>query len=306
MKINRQPLLLISLLLLAPLARAELSVFACEPEWAALAQEIGGNRLHVYAATTAAQDPHYVQARPSLIAMARKADLLLCTGAELETGWLPQVLRKSRNSKINPGQAGHLMAADHLTLLEKPVTLDRSMGDLHAAGNPHVHLDPRNILRVAEVLTMRMSTLDPESADFYGQRFEEFRSSWLAAMEDWQQQGERLKGERIVVHHTEWTYLLHWLGIERAATLESKPGIPPGAAHLAELKKLMLQNPASAIIRSPINDKRPAEWLSKETGIPVVTLPYTTGGTADTESLQGLFDEIIKQLLQTAHSSGNG
>ena len=128
---------------------AALRVFACEPEWGALAQELGGDLVDVSVATTALQDPHQIQAKPSLIARARNADLVVCTGAELEIGWLPVLLQQSGNAKVQPGQPGNFAAADYVRKLEVPTQLDRSQGDVHAAGNPHIQTDPRNIAQVA-------------------------------------------------------------------------------------------------------------------------------------------------------------
>ena len=136
-------LIAIALALTASFAHATLKVFACEPEWDALARELGGDQVEVYAATTAQQDPHRVQARPSLIAQLRQADLLVCTGADLEAGWLPVLLRQARNPAVQPGQPGHFLAADQVTLLEVPTSIDRAEGDVHPQGNPHIQIDPR-------------------------------------------------------------------------------------------------------------------------------------------------------------------
>jgi zinc/manganese transport system substrate-binding protein len=154
LRMNIRPLLSLLVFLYSGAlpARAALNVFACEPEWAALAKEIGGQRVAVASATTAQQDPHHVEARPSLIAHMRRADLLVCTGAELETGWLPVLLARSGNAKVQPGKPGYFEAAAFVELLDVPTTVDRSHGDIHAAGNPHVHTDPRRLAIIAERL----------------------------------------------------------------------------------------------------------------------------------------------------------
>ena len=190
-------------------AHAELNVFACEPEWAALAKEIGGDKLTIYSATTAMQDPHRIQARPSLIAKARKADFLLCTGAELETGWLPLLLRKSGNARIQTGQAGSLFVADYVNKLDVPKSLDRSMGDVHAEGNPHVHTDPENILLIANILQQRLSELDPVNAAHYVSGYQYFREQWKQRIEQWKRQAVSLQGVNIVTYHTFWAYMNH-------------------------------------------------------------------------------------------------
>jgi zinc/manganese transport system substrate-binding protein len=276
----------------------QLSLFACEPEWAVLAETIGRERVKVHAATTAHQDPHYVQARPSLIAKARQADLVVCTGAELEQGWLPLVLRKSRNPKILPGSVGYFEAADFVELLEIPSVLDRAEGDIHARGNPHLQLDPHNILKVARALAERLAVLDTSNAGFYQRQIEEFSQDWETAIARWQAMAAPMKDKRIVVHHRVWIYLLNWLGSQRAGALEPKPGVPPSAGYLASLKKRLETDPANLIIRSPLSDARPANWLSEQTGTPVVEISQSPGGSAETADLFSWYDTIVKNLLE--------
>src|SRR5258705_5036044 len=153
---------------------AALSIFATVPEWGALATEIGGDKVKVYTATNALQDPHHVEARPSLIARARGADLVVSTGAELEVGWLPLVLQQAGNPRVQPGQPGYLEAASYVTLLGRPARLDRAEGDVHPFGDPHIQTDARNILRVATPLAERMAQLDPGNAAQYRARLAQF------------------------------------------------------------------------------------------------------------------------------------
>jgi zinc/manganese transport system substrate-binding protein len=277
-------------------AAAEVSVFACEPEWKALAETVGGASVSVFSATTARQDPHHIQARPSLIAKLRRADLLICTGADLEAGWLPLLIRRARNPKVLAGRPGHLMAAQYVELLEVPDRLDRSEGDVHADGNPHIHLNPENLLRVAEVLTERLGRIDPDNGESYRSRLADFEKRWTQAIGDWKNDAHSLAGHAVIVHHREWIYLLDWLGMKRMATLEPKPGVPPSAGHLSELKATLEQQSALAIIRSPINDKRPSEWLSARSGVPALILPYTVDGTDDAKDLFKLYETSISRL----------
>lgn len=294
-------ILIAGLLTLAPLvSHAELSVFACEPEWAALSKEIGGDRVRSWSATSAAQDPHHIQARPSLIAKLRKADLLICSGAELETGWLPVLLRRARNPRVQPGQPGYLMAAEQVSRLEIPERLDRSEGDIHALGNPHIQLDPRRLLQVARVLAGRLMQIDGVNTTHYRARLADFEQRWQTAMADWSERATGLRGRGVVVHHSDWTYLLDWLGMRRIAALEPKPGLPPAAGHLAELKAQLAATPALAIIRSPNNDPRPAQWLAEQSGTPVLVLPATVDEANDAADLFALFDTLVKQLTAQA------
>lgn len=291
-------IILLTLALMAPLAaQANLEIFACEPEWEALAQEIGGDKVKASSATNALQDPHYIQARPSLISKVRRADLLVCSGAQLEIGWLPMLLQKGNNPKVMPGTEGFLEASQYVKRLDVAGRVDRSQGDVHPQGNPHIQTDPRNILLVAEVLSKRMAGLDPSNAELYEQRMADFRQSWTAAIEGWDQRAAVLKGKRVIAHHKSWVYLENWLGLDEVATLEPLPGIPPTASHLASLLKQFGDKGADYIIRAPYQSDKPSEWLSERTGIPAVMLPSTVGGTEQATNLFTWFDDIINRLL---------
>src|SRR5688500_16857212 len=194
-------LLTLTLALLASPAMAALNVFACEPEWGALAKELGGDKVNVYVATSARQDPHRIEARPSLIARARGADLVVCAGAELEAGWLPLVLSQSGNARIQAGRPGYFEAASAAELREKPAKLDRAMGDVHAAGNPHLHLDARNVAKVAAALSQRMARIDPEGKKEYEARLQDFSTRWQQAAHRWEAQAAPLKGMPVIVQH---------------------------------------------------------------------------------------------------------
>ncbi|HEX6266653.1 MAG TPA: zinc ABC transporter substrate-binding protein [Burkholderiales bacterium] len=281
-------------------AWAALSIFACTPEWGALATELGGHKAKVYTATTGLQDPHRIEARPSLIARARNADLLVCTGAELEIGWLPLVQTQSGNAQIQAGQPGYFEAASAATLRDRPARLDRSLGDIHAAGNPHLHLDPHNIAAVAAALTERMAALDAGEAAYYRQRGKSFLERWHAATLRWEQQAAPLKGMALVVHHQDLSYLIHWLGMREVGALEPKPGLPPSTAHLAQLLDRLKKTPAKAVVRSAYSDPRPGDWLAQRAGIPSVVLPYTVGGTDRAKDLFGLYDDTLARLLKVA------
>jgi len=286
----------IAALLLSQNALAKLSVFACEPEWAALAQELGGNHLKITAATNGLQDPHHIQARPSLLARARRADLLVCTGAELEIGWLPVLLQKTGNPKIQPGQPGSFLATDFVKLLDVPTKLDRSEGDIHAAGNPHIQTDPRRIGEVAKALAERLQQIDPDNAADYASRYADFHQRWHAAIARWQKQAEPLRGKSIIVQHKSWVYLEDWLGLKEAATLEVKPGVPATTNHLAQLLGMAKTTPVHAIIYAAYQSPRSAEWLSGKSGIPAIKMPFTVGGTKQAKDLFGLFDDSITRL----------
>ena len=292
---------LLCLLLLTPLpSLAALNIFACTPEWSSLAKELGGDKANVYTATTALQDPHKIEARPSLIARARSADLLICTGADLEVGWLPLVQSQSGNPKIRAGQPGYFEASTFASLIEKPERVDRSMGDVHPAGNPHIHLDPANIGKVAAALGERMGALDPPQRAHYVERTNAFLVRWKEATARWEKEAVPLKGLPLVVYHRDLSYLVRWLGMREVGSLEPKPGLPPSTAHLSELLSRLARDPAKAVARSSYNDPRAAEWIAERAKIRTVVLPYTVGGSERAKDLFGLYDDSIARLLEVA------
>ena len=290
-------IVMLGLLTVAPAyANAAVNVFTCEPEWAALAEEIGGDKVETFAATTARQDPHHIRAKPSLIAAMRRADLVVCSGASLEVGWLPILLQKAGNANTQPGAPGYLLAADVVPLLEKPARLDRADGDVHPEGNPHVQLNPHNIALVAKELTARLKAIDPSNADAYQARYDVFSRKWEQAIARWEKDAASLKGAPMVVHHKSFTYLLDWLELKEAASLEVKPGIPPITSHLESLLQTLRSHPARLILRTPYEPDDASAWLSEKTGTPAIILPYTVGGDAQSGDLFALFDRTIALL----------
>jgi len=278
-------------------AFAAVNVFACEPEWASLAQELGGDKVSVVSATTARQDPHHIEARPSLIARMRAADLGVCSGSELEIGWLPLLLTQSGNGRVQPGSPGYLEASRYVLRLEVPTALDRSMGDVHPGGNPHIQTDPRNIAKVARVLAERLAQLDAANAASYRSRADSFDKRWAEAIARWEKQAAPLKGVPLVQHHKGFTYLIAWLGMREVGNLEPKPGIPPTTSHLVELVDQMKQAPAKVIVYSSYDDPKAAQFLSQRSGIPNVMLPFTVGGSDRAKDLFGYFDDLLARLL---------
>jgi zinc/manganese transport system substrate-binding protein len=288
---------LIALAIVSAPASAALNVFACEPEWAALTQQLAGDKADIYTATGPLQDPHQVQARPSLIARARNAQLLVCTGAELEIGWMPVVLRESVNDAIQPGSAGNFEAARYVTMLEVPTRLDRADGDVHAAGNPHIQTDPRNFLPIADALSKRLIQLDSANTSYYQQRLAAFDQQWRAAIAKWEKQAAPLKGVSIIAHHKGFPYMNNWLGLKEVAELEPKPGMEPSAAYLGQVLNELQQHPARMVIRAAYQNERPSQWIAGRAHIPAVELPFTVGGTPQATDLYTMFDDTIQRLL---------
>jgi zinc/manganese transport system substrate-binding protein len=282
--------------LFAAPAEARIRVLACEPEWGALAGELSGDAVDIDVATSALQDVHQIEAKPSLIAKVRRADLVACTGAELEAGWLPQLLRQAGNAKVASGQ-GLFFAASQVTTLEKPAALDRAAGDVHPQGNPHIQMDPRRLLKVAQALSRRLAQVDPANAAAYATRLAAFEGRWNAAIKRWEAKAAPLKGQRVVVQHNSWIYLTQWLGIESVGALEPKPGVPPTSAHLASMVATVKEKKPFAVIRAAYQDPKASKWLSERTGVPAVALPFTVGADAKSQDLFALFDATIDALL---------
>jgi zinc/manganese transport system substrate-binding protein len=279
-------------------AQAALNVLACEPEWAALVQELGGDKVSVSSATNALQDPHRVEARPSLIARTRNADLLVCTGLDLEAGWLPLLVQQSGNAKVARGQPGFFEAGMFVPRLDVPAKLDRAEGDVHAYGNPHVHLNPHNIALVSAQLAKRLANVDPANAAVYAARQADFSARWSSAVRKWEAQAAPLRGTAVVEHHRNMEYLLGWLGMRQVGTLEPKPGIEPSAARLGQLLARLERQPARMVLRAATPDARASQWLSQRARIPAVVLPYTVGADARSRNLFALFDTTVARLVE--------
>ena len=290
--------MLMLLAVLALPAQAALNILSTVPEWAALAQEIGGDKVIAVSATHALQDPHHIDARPSLIGRARNADLLLATGAELEIGWLPVVQRESGNPRIQTGQLGYFEAAEHVRMLDVPGKLDRADGDVHAGGNPHIQTDPRNLLKIGEALAARLAEIDPANAMAYHTSFQTFSGKLRTAITRWEKEAAPLKGAPILVQHKAFPYLQNWLGLKEVGSLEPKPGVEASSAYLAEIVARQASQPAKFVIRPAYQYDAPSVWIAERTKIPAVALPFTVGGTPEAKDLFSLYDDTIRRLLK--------
>lgn len=286
------PLLLLPGLLLATTAQATVKIFACEPEWAALATEIGGEQVGVYTATSAQQDPHHIEARPSLIAQVRKADLVVCTGAGLEAGWLPILLARG----ANPALTGERLffAAEKVQRLGVTGVADRSKGDVHAEGNPHIHLDPQRMLQVGDALAATLARIDAANADRYRQRAAALRARLDAALATLPV--ATLRKHSYFVYHDAWQYLFAWLGATQAGTLEPLPGVPPSAQHLSRLAAQARAQPVDGILHTGYDDRQAVAWLAKQAGTCAIELPYTVGGNERAHDLVSFYRELATRL----------
>jgi zinc/manganese transport system substrate-binding protein len=288
------------LLSLALPSQAAIRVLATTADWGALAAELGGDRVDVYTATTAMQDVHRVEARPSLVARARTADLLIANGADLEAGWLPLLLQESGNRRIQRGAPGYFEAASAVKLIEVPTKLDRSMGDIHPYGNPHIQLDPGNVAAVAQALAARLAAVDPTGAADYAARARDFDRRWSEAIERWRAKAAPLKDLPVVIMHRDQAYLCRWLGLRELAAIEPKPGVPPTAGYLGQLVTKLAATPPKLILLNAYNDPKAANWLSQRVRAPAVVLPFSVGGSPEAKDLFGLYEDTIGKLLGAA------
>ena len=254
------------------------SVFVCEPEWGALVKALHPS-AQVFSATTHLQDPHHIEARPSLIARLRGAELAVCTGAGLEVGWLPMLQARSGNTKVQDGQPGMFYAAHFVKLIGQYEGLITPFsGDVHQEGNPHLHTDPRRLLQVADALRDRLIQLNPSEASSITAQHAQFAKALSDRISGWEAKAARLKGKSVLTQHATFGYLWEWLGIKSVGDLEPKPGMPPTPGHLERLRAQMSQSAAQAIIIAHHHDKRPAQWLVQQQAAgktPLVILPAT-------------------------------
>lgn len=289
-----------SLALLAAGPASAFTIFACEPEWAALARVLLPEAA-VHVATHAGQDPHHIEARPALIAQLRKADLAVCTGAGLESGWLPMLQERAGNRKVRDV----FYATDHVELIDpQPGAIGSPWaGDVHAQGNPHVHTDPRKLLEVAHALAERLQQELPAQAGRIAERLRSFDTAWRARIAQWEQRGAALRGRQIAAQHTSFGYLWLWLGVTQVADLEPRPGMAPTPGHLQRLLEGLRPAAPMAIVVAGYADPRPARWLATQLGdrAPVLVLPATVDEGADATGLAQWMDKLIEALVQAAH-----
>ncbi|QFR32701.1 metal ABC transporter substrate-binding protein [Ancylobacter sp. TS-1] len=285
---------------------APLEIFACVPEWASLTKAIGGDRVaNVTLATSALDNPESMKPTPGLIATLGKADLIVCTGAGLEDSWLPSLLERANNPKIAKGKPGYFMASEYVKLIEdEEDEHDHGHGEkkgggghMHETGNPHIQGDPNNVRLVAGQLAKRLIALDPEGKDVYTANTKTFINQLTALTKELKTKAAPLKGINIAVQHGHSVYLLKWLDVRTAATVEPEPGVAPGPAHLAEIIGDVPKQKIRFIVFAPYEDPAPSRFVSEKAKIPLVKLPFTVGGTPEANDLFGLYKDSVDRLL---------
>ena len=287
---------LVGALLSASAARAELKVVATTPEYGALASAIGGSRVAVTTLAKPTEDPHFVDARPSHIVTLNRADVLIESGADLEIGWLPVLVDGARNKKILPGAPGRVRAAEGVRLLDVPATLDRSAGDLHAAGNPHFMMDPEAARVVARHLSEVFAELDPPGASSYRENLAAFEQRLGRRMTEWQAKLGPYRGKPIVTYHNTWRYFADRFGLVSDLFLEPKPGIPPSPPHLAKVIETMQSRGIKVMLVEPFQSRKTAETVASHTGARVVDVAQFPGALPSTDDYLSLMDAVVKAV----------
>lgn len=289
-----------ALALSAASAAQAFSVFVCEPEWGALTKALYP-KAQVFSATTHLQDPHHIEARPSLIARFRLADLAVCTGASLEVGWLPMLQARSGNAKVQDGQPGMFYAAQFVKLIgQYEGVITPFSGDVHPEGNPHFHTDPRRLLQVAAALRDRLIQLNPSEASSISEQYARFSKTLSERIPVWEAKASRLRGKSVVTQHASFGYTWEWLGIKSVGDLEPKPGLPPTPGHLERLRRQLNASPSQAIVIAQHHDQRPAQWLAQQdsTGrTRLIIIPATVSEISSTAILSWM-DGLIDALSQ--------
>ena len=285
-----------ALCLYATSASAKVNVVATLPFIGSLAKEIGGDRIDITVLVKPNQDPHYVEAKPSMILAARKADILMYNGLDLEIGYLPVLIESSRNSAIQPGKAGNLDCSRYVAPIERLSSVDRSMGDVHPLGNPHYIYSRKNILNVADGMTEVLSSVDSGNSGFYKERLAAFKDRLNKRQAEWGK--KQLNGKKFIAYHNMFSYLAAEFGFQIIGFIEPKPGIPPSAGHIEGLIEAMKRERPDAVIITPDAGKNEAEFLSQKTGVKSILLPRDVGSTTAAKDWFSLMDEILSLLEQ--------
>jgi len=279
-------------------AQAKLNVVATTPDLGALAREIGGDQVDVFTMAKPTEDPHFVDAKPSFIVKLNRADALIEGGAELESGWLSPLLEQARNAKLAPGRPGRISGAQGLPLLEVPTTLDRSKGDVHAAGNPHYMADPANAKIVAQTLAKALGALAPKSAATFQANADKFSQRLDGKLDEWQKVLKPYAGRRVVSYHNSWPYFAHRFGLKFDLFLEPKPGIPPSPAHLAQVIATMKGGNIKIIVCQPHLNHRSAEFVAGRTEAVVIDFASYPGGKGAPDDYLGWMDSLVQSLAK--------
>jgi zinc/manganese transport system substrate-binding protein len=261
-----------------------------------IAQRIGKDRVDVVSLARGDYDPHVIIPKPSYIAKVRRADLLIINGAQLEIGWLPQIIRQANNGAVQPGERGFLDLSMHVHLIDVPTSVSRELGDVHPEGNPHFFLDPDNIPVIARAITDKLSELDPDNQPFYEANYKELYPRWQQKMKGWEEKLKPLKGEKVVEYHKIFDYFLNRFGFTLVGTIEPLPGIPPTTKHIAEVEQLIKREHVKYILQDVYNPQDASKYLSNKLNIKLIIMPHDVGSVKEADNVFSVFDEIVRRL----------
>jgi zinc/manganese transport system substrate-binding protein len=280
---------------------AKVNVVATTGDLGALVREVGGKQVSVTVLARHTQDPHFVDARPTLVLDASRARLLVVNGLELETGWLPPVLTASRNPAIQPGQPGHLDASTVIEPRDVPHgKVDRSMGDIHPGGNPHYTKDPRNGLRVARAIAERLGQIDPERKQEYLANLAKLEEELGAKIAQWETTMAPFKGTRVVTYHKSWIYFVSWAGLQEVAFVEPKPGLPPSAGHVSRVLSVIREQQVPLILQEEWYPAATSELLARNSGARLARIPGQAAETQTYAQHIGVMVEAVVTALRAA------
>lgn len=275
---------------------SQVKIVATLPWISSIAKDIGKEKVSVTTLVKTAQDPHYVEAKPSLIIAARKADIIMYNGLDLEIGYLPVIIESSKNPKIQPGQPGNFDCSQFVTPIEKPSSVDRSMGDIHPLGNPHYHFSPSNVLKVAKGMAERLAKIDPENESYYKKNFSEFQSRWQEKLVQWK--SKNLAGKKFVSYHWLFSYLANDFGFQIVGCIESKPGIPPSSGEIQKIIETIGRTKPQAILSTVYTPKKPVEFVSGKTSLKIILMPHDVGSLPGTDDWFSFMDKVIQLLSE--------
>ena len=272
-----------------------IEVVTTTEDLAAIANEVGGDRVHVVSLARGYQDPHFVDAKPSYMVLLRKADLFIEVGRDLEVGWAPGLLNGARNPKVLPGGPGFVDASSQVQVIEVPTSVSRAQGDVHPFGNPHYWLDPANDVPVARTIRDALARVSPADAAGFNQRCADFEKRLSAAIVRWKAEAERLglRGAKVVTYHRSWSYFARAFGLEVVNFVEPRPGIPPSPNHVQDLVTQMKGGGIRLLIMEPYFDPRLPQKIARDSGVPLVVLPTSVGAEPTLKTVFDLFDRQL-------------
>jgi zinc/manganese transport system substrate-binding protein len=309
MKLTQGSLIVIALALSAvgTSAQGKRNVITTTEDLAAIAREVGGDRITVESIARGYQDPHFVEAKPSFILKLQKADLLIAVGRELESGWLPPLVTQSRNRKIQPGAEGYLDASARARILDIPTgQVTRAMGDVHPQGNPHYWLDPENGKSIAGEIAEKLSRLQPNDRAYFDQRAKDFSARIDAAGKRWSAMMAPFKGTKVVTYHRSFSNFAERFGLDVIGYVEPRPGSPPTPQHTLDLMTEMKRQNVKLVLVEPYFDLKTPNAIGRDTGAQVLVMPPSVGGVKEASDYVKLFDYDINLLIEALKKAGAG